>query len=291
MSNSFENPKRLRFTITLALGTFANGTNEVILEGFRSTVEVQKAGGQMMSSCNFRIFGLSQELMSELTTLAFLALSYTKNVVKIEAVDGDNVDLVYIGSIINAWGDYAQMPDVALYVETQAGFFDQLNISEPLQYKGVIDVAVLMGTIASKMGLRFENNNVVDKIDNPNYTGTIIDQLRALAQDTNTEFYLDDTVLAICPKGIARTQNKVIPIISSQTGLIGYPSFDKIGVTFRCLFNAAIRFGGQIEMRSDIKQANGTWAVCSIVHNLESEKPDGQWFSIIRCTSTGVIPL
>lgn len=291
MSNSFQNIKRLRFTITLALGTFADGTNQVILEGFRSIVDVQKGGGQMMSSCNLRIFGLSQSLMAQLTTLAFLALSYTKNVIKIEAVDGDKVDLVYIGAIINAWGDYSTMPDVSLYIETQTGFFDQVKISEPLAFKGVANVADLMQTLANKIGVAFENNNVVSKIQNPNYNGTIIDQLRNLAQDTQTEFYLDDTVLAICPKGIARTKTKIIPIISSETGLIGYPSFDKVGVTFRVLFNAAIRFGGQIEMRSEIPQANGTWQVVSINHNLESEKPDGQWFSTIRCTSTGLTPL
>lgn len=291
MSNSFQNIKRLRFTITLALGTFADGTNQVILEGFRSIVDVQKGGGQMMSSCTLRIFGLSQSLMAQLTTLAFLALSYTKNVIKIEAVDGDKVDLVYIGAIINAWGDYSTMPDVSLYIETQTGFFDQVKISEPLAFKGVANVADLMQTLANKIGVAFENNNVVSKIQNPNYNGTIIDQLRNLAQDTQTEFYLDDTVLAICPKGIARTKTKIIPIISSETGLIGYPSFDKVGVTFRVLFNAAIRFGGQIEMRSEIPQANGTWQVVSINHNLESEKPDGQWFSTIRCTSTGLTPL
>lgn len=291
MSNSFQNTKKLRFTITLAIGTFEDGKNQVVLEGFRSIIEVQKGGGQMMSSCTFRIFGLSQALMSQLTTLAFLAQSYTKNVVKIEAVDGDNVDLVYIGAIINAWGDYSTMPDVSLYVETQTGFFDQLNISEPLNVKGYANVADLMQILANKMGVRFENNNVIRKIKDPYYKGTIIDQLRSLAQDTQTDFYLDDEVLAICPKNIARTKVKVIPVISSKTGLIGYPSFDKIGVTFRVLFNAAIRFGAQIEMQSEIKQANGVWHVISINHNLESEKPDGQWFSTVRCSSTGLPPI
>lgn len=291
MSNSFQNIKKLRFTITLAIGTFEDGTNTVVLEGFRSIIEVQKGGGQMMSSCTFRIFGLSQPLMSQLTTLAFLALSYTKNVVKIEAVDGDNIDLVYIGSIINAWGDYSTMPDVSLYVETQSGFFEQVKISTPLVFKDTVNVADLMQILANKIGVRFEDNNVVDKIKKPNYEGTIIDQLRNLAQDTNTDFYLDDEVLAICPKNIARTKTKIIPKISSSTGLIGYPSFDKIGVTFRCLFNAAIRFGGQIEMQSEIKQANGTWHVISINHNLESEKPDGQWFSTVRCSGTGLPPI
>lgn len=291
MTNSFRNPKKLRFTFTLAIGTFENGNNQVIVEGFRSSVEIQNAGGSMMVNATAKIWGLSQDLISQLTTLAFFAFTYTKNTIKIEAVDGDSSTVVYQGSILNAWADYSSIPDVFLYIETQVGHFNQLTIDQTLEYEGVWKVADLMGIIANRLGVKFENNNVTALIKNPKYNGSLIDQLRTLALDTKTDFYLDNNVLAITQKAQPRTiGQEVTPLISDKTGMIGYPTFNTVGIIFNTLFNPAIRHGGQIQVQSDIKQANGTWQVGSITHYLESEKPDGQWFSVVNCLFSGLVP-
>ena len=292
MTTSFENKKQLRFVVTLAEGVFSDKNNQVVLDGFRAVVEVQKAGGQMMSTSTVRIYGLAQELMNQLTTLAFKAMSYVKNTIDIIVIDGDQQVLIFRGQIINAWGDYSGMPDVCLYIETQTGYFQQVELGNPLAYKGVANVSDLMSVLAGRLGIPLENNNVTAKISNPNYPGSTIDQIRNLASDTKTDFYLDDTVLAICPRGLTRKpQTASAPLISSQSGLIGYPTFDKVGITFSTLFNPSIKFGGQIIMESDIPQANGLWQVCSMVHKLESEKPGGAWFTMIRCTGNGLVPL
>jgi len=292
MTTSFENKKQLRFVVTLAEGVFSDKNNQVVLDGFRAVVEVQKAGGQMMSTSTVRIYGLAQELMNQLTTLAFKAMSYVKNTIDIIVIDGDQQVLIFRGQIINAWGDYSGMPDVCLYIETQTGYFQQVELGNPLAYKGVANVSDLMSVLAGRLGVPLENNNVTAKISNPNYPGSTIDQIRNLASDTKTDFYLDDTVLAICPRGLTRKpQTANAPLISSQSGMIGYPTFDKVGITFSTLFNPSIKFGGQIIMESDIPQANGLWQVCSMVHKLESEKPGGAWFTMIRCTGNGLVPL
>lgn len=292
MTTSFQNKKSLRFTITLAVGVFSGTDNQVVIEGARAVVNIQKGGGQMMTFATCRIFGLAQDLMAKLTTLAFLAMSYTKNILQIEVIDGDAKTLVYLGQIINAWGDYSNAPDVCLYIETQTGFFDQLEVAPPISYSGTVNTADIIQQVATGMGLgKIENNGVDSKVNKPTYSGTYIDQLRAITQDKEIDFYFDSGVLAITPKGIARTQGvRTIPKISDKSGLIGYPTFDKVGITFKNLFNPDIRFGGQILMESDIPQANGVWQVSSVNYDLESEKPNGQWFASVRCTGTGLVP-
>lgn len=292
MTTSFQHKKSLRFTITLGVGVFSGTDNQVVIEGARAVVNIQKGGGQMMTFATCRIFGLAQDLMAKLTTLAFLAMSYTKNILQIEVIDGDAKTLVYLGQIINAWGDYATAPDVSLYIETQSGFFDQLTVAPPISYSGTVNVADIIQNIATGMGLgTIENNGVTSKINNAQYGGTYIDQLRGITEDKDIDFYLDGGVLAICPKGIARTQGvRTVPKINDKSGLIGYPTFDKVGITFKNLFNPDIRFGGQIIMESDIPQANGVWQVSSVNYDLESEKPNGQWFASVRCTGTGLVP-
>ena len=291
MTTSFENKKQLRFVVTLAEGVFSDKNNQVVLDGFRAVVEVQKAGGQMMSTSTVRIYGLAQELMNQLTTLAFKAMSYIKNTIDVIVLDGEQQTLIFRGQIINAWGDYSGMPDVCLYIETQTGYFQQVELGDPLVYKGTANVSDLMLALAKKLGVPLENNNVTAKIANPNYSGSTIDQIRNLAADTKTDFYLDDTVLAICPKGLTRKRTARVPLITSESGLIGYPTFDKVGITFNTLFNPSILFGSRIIMESDIPQANGLWQVCSMAHKLESEKPGGAWFTTVRCTGNGLVPL
>jgi hypothetical protein len=68
----------------------------------------------------------------------------------------------------------------------------------------------------------------------------------------------------------------------------GYPTFDGVGVNFQIVFNPAVRFGGSIQIVTDIPQAAGQWIVTSVNHQLESEKPGGAWFSTVRGNKYGL---
>lgn len=289
---SFSNEKQLRFTVTLAIAKFADGSNQTTIMGLRSVVEVDKGGGQMMCQARIKIYGMDPSVMKAMTTLAWRDLSFTKNTVKIEAVDGDVATTVYEGQIINAWPDFQSAPDVCFAMWTQTGYFDQVKTVTPASFPGPTSVASIYAGIAAKMGVTIENNGVTGQLQSPYFPGSLIDQLRAVSEATRTEYFLDSGVLAVCPNGIARKRPQdLIPLISKATGMKGYPSFDKIGVAFVTLFNPAILFGGQIVMQSeDVSPANGTWQVCSVNHHLESQKPDGAWFSMVRCTGTGLVP-
>ena len=80
----------------------------------------------------------------------------------------------------------------------------------------------------------------------------------------------------------------IIPLISSASGLVGYPTFDGVGVNFQTLFNPAITFGGSVKLVTDVQQAAGEWVVTSVGHRLESEKPGGAWFSNVRGNANGL---
>lgn len=72
------------------------------------------------------------------------------------------------------------------------------------------------------------------------------------------------------------------PVVSALTGLVGYPMFDGVYLSLRTLFNPGIIPGGTIKVESDRDRATGTWQVLSMNHRLESEKPDGAWFTSLR---------
>lgn len=287
MATSFQNKKQLKFVITLGTGSFGTTkNNQITLQGFRASVDIDKAGGQMMGELRAQIYGVSQSDMNSITTLQWKPGYAIKNTIQVFAVDGNQVTLVFQGNILNAWGNYDSMPDVYLQIQAQSAFFNQLIAVAPRSFKGSIGVATIMQQIANSMGLTFENNGVSTQLTDVYLPNTDLTQARLLARAAGIVLIIDDTTLAICPPNTSR--KGIVPLISDQTGLSGYPTFDGVGVNFSILFNPAVTFGGSIKLTSSIKQASGTWIVTSIAHKLESEKDGGAWFSKIRGNSSGL---
>lgn len=284
---SFENKKILKFVITLGTGKFGSSLNDqIILQGFRCTADIDKAGGAQMSTLRAKIYGVLQSDMNSVTTLQWKPNTLIPNTVEVYAIDGYIETLVFSGNIVNAWADYQAMPDVFLQIQAQSGFYNQLKASAPRSFKGAIDVAATMGQIANSLGYNFENNGVDTKLVDVYLPNTGLEQAKDLARAAGCDLYLDDRTLAITPPNVPR--RTIIPEISAQTGLVGYPTFDGIGVNFVMLFNPAVTFGGAIKVVTDVQQAAGEWVVSSISHSLQSETPDGAWFSTVRGNVNGI---
>lgn len=284
---SFENKKALRFVITLGTGKFGSSDNDTItLQGFRASADIDKAGGMMMGTLRAKIYGVNQQDMNSVTTLQWKPGTRIANTVEVYAIDGAAETLVFAGNIVNAWGDYQSMPDVYLHIQAQACYFNGLQAVQPLSIKGGVDVAVVMARIAKDMGLVFENNNVSVMLTDVYVANTLKEQALELARAANFSLYIDDKILAITNKYAPR--KGLIPEISSASGLVGYPTFDGVGVNFQTLFNPAVTFGGSVKLVTDLPQAAGEWIVTSVAHRLESEKPGGAWFSTIRGNQSGL---
>jgi hypothetical protein len=285
--SSFENKKELRFVITLGTGKFGSSSNnQITLEGFRATVDIDKAGGMMMGTLRAQIYGVKQSDMNSITTLQWKPRSLIRNTVEVYAIDGAQETLVFTGNIVNAWGNYQGMPEVFLQIQAQSAYFAQLTPVAPRSYKGQIDVASIMAQIARTMGYTFENNGVNVQLSDMYLANTGLEQAKTLARAAGIDLYVDDNILAITPPNTPR--KGLIPEISKETGLSGYPTFDAVGVNFQILFNPSVVFGGSIKLVTDIVQAAGQWVVTSVAHRLESEKPGGAWFSTVRGNASGL---
>jgi hypothetical protein len=284
---SFENKKALRFVITLGTGKFGSSDNDIItLQGFRATADIDKAGGMMMGTLRAKIYGVAQASMNSVTTLQWKPGTLIPNTVEVFAIDGAAETLVFAGNIVNAWADYQSMPDVFLHIQAQSAFFNALKAVPPRSFKGRVDVATVMGQIARDLGYTFENNGVTTQLVDVYLPNTGMEQAKDLARAAGCDLYLDDKILAIAPPNVPR--KVIIPLISPASGLVGYPTFDGVGVNFQTLFNPAVTFGGSVKLATDVQQAAGEWVVTSVGHRLESEKPGGAWFSSIRGNANGL---
>lgn len=284
---SFSDKKQLRFVITLGTGKFGSSEHDQItLQGFRATADIDKAGGMMMGTLRAKIYGVKQADMNSVTTLQWKPGTLIPNTVEVYAIDGAVETLVFAGNIVNAWADYQSMPDVYLHIQAQSAFFNALKAVPPRSFKGGVDVASVMAQIARDLGYVFENNGVNTQLTDIYLPNTGMEQAKDLGRAAGCDLYLDDKILAITPPNVPR--KVLIPLISPTSGLVGYPTFDGVGVNFQILFNPAVTFGGSIKLETDVQQAAGEWVVTSVGHRLESEKPGGAWFSTIRGNANGL---
>lgn len=288
---SFKNKKQLKFIITLGVDKFKTSDNvekgdQIILQGFRAIVDVDRAGGVQMSFMRARIYGLTQSDVNSITTVQMQLGIKPANTVEVFAIDGDAESLVFAGNIVRAWGDYQNQPDVFLTIQAQAAYYNQLRAVAPSSYRGGVSVAAIMKNLADAMGYEFENNGVTAQLVDPYLSSNAIEQMKEVAAATRTVAFIDDKTLVIFPVGGSRAG--LIPVISAETGLISYPTFDGVMMQCQIMYTPAVAQGCRVTIESDIPQTLGEWIIASVSHRLESERVGGMWASLLRGTRDGL---
>jgi hypothetical protein len=275
------NKKVLSLTITLGSGAFGEELGDTVtLTGFRMTADAVNPGGDSMGRCQIRVFGMRDDVMNKLTTIGSVNTAIkAKNAVLLAAGDADaGMSTVFSGTILDAWADYNAAPDVAFNIIAYSGLAAAIKPVGATSYKGVTDVAAIMNDIAiNEMGIAFENNGVTAKLASPYLPGTAVDKIRAAARAAGIMWAIENETLIIWPS--SGTRAGTVPLVSFETGMVGYPSLSSKGMTVKMMFNPNIKLGGDIEVKSAIPMACGTWHVFSVAHNLSSEMADGPWFT------------
>lgn len=276
--------RRLNVTFTLGTGDFgeAGSQNTVTLSGLRISASVSKAGGPTFTSAQLRVFGMSLSHMNQLSTLGKPLNLERKNAVTLQAgVEGGAMSTVFSGNMRDAWADMNASPRVPFLVTAVDGGLEAIKPVVPNSYQGAVDVATVMTDLARLGGYTLENNGVTQIMSNSYLSGTITDQIKAVAEHAGIRHIIENGTLAIWPKNGSR--GGLIPLINKSSGMVGYPSYTAGGIVVKTLYNPSIQFGGKIKVESIVEPANGQWVVFSVVHDLDSETPNGQWFTTLYC--------
>lgn len=282
----------INVTFHLGTGTFGDGTSDTVkLSGLRTSAQVTLANGPAAGSLQLRIWGLTFDLMNKLSTLGLKVTEQRKNIITVEA--GDTVSgmgVVFIGTIFQGWADFLNMPDVPFHVMARIGGYEAIKPIQPSSYRGATDVVVLMRSLATQMGMSFENTGVSGiQLHDSYYPGTAFDQADAIAKHAGINWTIVGTTLCIWPKGQGRGQQ--VPLISPDTGMMGYPSYTSVGVVVTTLYNPSIGFGNTVQIKSSLPQASGQWIINSMAYDLESMIPGGHWLMRLDTRPVGSQPV
>ena len=268
-----------------------NGKDEVKLTGLRCRVTAAMVGEGVQASLNLSVWGMTLSTMNELSTLRVLPGEIRNNTVTVEAGDeAAGMSVVYRGSIIHGWANMNAQPNVSFEVVALTGQFDDLAPANATSYSGGVDVATMVKGLCERMGRGFVNHGVTAQLADPYHSGSLLAQLRAICQAASVEWVDEGDVIHIYPRhGSRRTPQP--PIVSPETGMLGFPSYTSGGLDLTTRFNPEIKHGGLIEVKSSLTPACGRWAVLNLLHDLESETPNGAWFTTIRAANPAQVPI
>ncbi|GMG89673.1 hypothetical protein Cmtc_08930 [Cupriavidus sp. TKC] len=274
--------KRIDVTISLGTGTFGeSGADTVTLSGLRVQAMVHMTPGDTMPYAQIRVFGLPLEMLNQLTAVGLVnsGVRYHNTVLLAAGDDETGLSTIFNGGIDESFANMDGMPESCLEIITMAGLAASLKPVGALSFQGQADVATIMKGIADQMGVAFEKNGVQVQLANPYFPGTALAQAKACARAADIWMTIDRGTLAIWPKSGARAEQGEIPLISVATGMRGYPRFCSKAIEVSSLFNPLVRPGGKVRIESSLKAACGTFYVSDVTHILESEAPNGQWFT------------
>lgn len=286
--------KKLKVSLLLGSknekGFDEKGNNTVVAEGLRVSAQITSGGGNVMPSANITIYGLSKNVMDRITKIRWNTDDAKFNFIRLEALHDKVYVNVFEGMISFAYPNFGAAPEVMLTVQAITAFQHQIFPTTPTSVKGEVSVAGLINEICQKIGMGFENNGVTAQISNPYLPETGLEQIKKICQAADIDLAIEAQKIAISPKGKGR--NITIPVISPETGLIGYPVPDLSGVKFKCLFDPMIRFHGIVEIRNSIIDiANGQWFIYGLTYYLDSEIPNGRWQCDVSATYIGEVKI
>lgn len=279
--------RRIDLTFQLGKGSFGEGGFDTLsISGLRTSARITKAGGASMALLSMRVYGMRLSDMNKLSTLGKPLTAGRNNVVTVQAgSDTDGMATAFQGTISAAWSNMQDAPNSAMEIQAHTGLIAALKPVQPSSFKGAADVGLIMSGLAKLAGFDFENNGVSVQLANPYFSGSARQQIEACARAANINWIIDDNKLAIWPKGGSR--GGLVPLISKDTGMVGYPAQTDNGIAITTLYNPQVAFGSKINVQSSITPANGIWAIFSLAHDLEAEVPNGKWFTSMQCQVLG----
>ena len=282
--------KKLKAVITLADDSCtvfdSSGNNTLTIETLRMTASVVICNRQA-SQLDLKIFGMRVQDMDALTSAWIDSNAIRDNRVELYADNGDGYKLVFQGTIIEAQPLYKMIPDVPFQILGMISYFNTIDVTQPLSYKGSVDINTIGNDLAQKMGLSF-SSNAVATLNNPNYSGTVFDQLRNSCYDAKVDFYFQGGTLVFTPVGQPFDSTPAV-VLSPTSGLIGYPEYSRRGLVVNSLYDPAFLCGSAIEIQSSaVKGANGRWYPFSAQFDLSANMPRGPWNATLQCNKAGI---
>ncbi|MHA3365187.1 baseplate hub protein [Yersinia enterocolitica] len=254
-----------------------NGNNTISISNVKSTVSCQSSGNLFGTQVNVSIFGLSMDMLSALSSRA-MGL-YGSNTESISMKIFVENTAIFVGRMTSSIANMNQIPNSALMITATANADLQNKIASPFSFNGSTSIKNVIEAICKSAGYSPIINGLNGvMVNNPHYEGSMFQQLEKICYDLNISMSVTPPNISFWETNTKR--DDVIPFISPESGLIGYPIFSNGGVMFQTQFSTLLTTGRNISLKTSLPHADGEYNLSSVTHELSSWMPDGPWHSI-----------
>jgi hypothetical protein len=281
--------RQLRATFTLGgTGAVFPGTNNNVLivggeNGLRISAQVQGTA-RLAAQLSLSVQGMKRADMDAITIAWSQPPIVFDHFVLLEANNGNGWAKVFSGTIIEAQPEYRGAPDTYLSLAAVVGYFQKIAPVEPRSYTETVDIGLVAGDIAEAMGFQFVNGGADAVLAGPIYLhGTLVDQLDTACQMAGCDYYLANNTVTITPRGQPIAGVTAAVRLAKDTGLIGYPVYERTGLNVQAIYQPAFNMGIPLDIESIVPSATGRWYPYSLKHQLDANIPDGKWQTDMKC--------
>lgn len=263
-----ENKRKVIVELETADGRLAR------FDGLNVKFNVKKTACAVMNKATIDIANLSMDRIYELTTFLspymhigkrkriFLYAGYVKN-------DSDSPPLIYKGEITKAMP--SEPPDVWLKCEARTGYFNNQKVVS-LGFNGKLSVKELCGKIAESLKVALNFTATSNKsLDGFTHNGGATDAIGKLNDLGGVVAFEDDGELTVMDAvNPGSNAGGYMRVINRQSGMIGLPQVDHMGVKVKMLLDPAFKVGSRIRVESDMmRKINGEYWSYAITHSGE----------------------
>jgi hypothetical protein len=272
--------KDLHFVFTGNAGVFDNkGTDKITIGNIRASAKLMASGNISGFTAEIALYGLSAELLSMLSTKGTIgAMEEDPGAVEMEIYSGKTQ--LFRGGVYAAYANMNAMPESAMILNAVAGLPLRINVTLPFSAPGSTKLSDMLTAIARGSNLGARIVGVTGTVDNPHCTGSAMQQIIDICSDHLLAYQIVDNVLIVWPQN--GTMDDVVPYVSPETGLVGYPVFSQGGIMFQTTFSPLLSAGRAVELKTSLPNASGRYILTTVEHMLTTWTEGGSWHSICQ---------
>lgn len=251
------------------------GDDVKFYEGLSIKAKGVKFTSPNQGQCTITILNLNQETRDYLMRVAnpFNTSSERKSVILEVGRESTGTSVLYVGDIFRVYP--TEKPDLGLELKCITGNFNKgkLVSRSGQELSSLSSIASGVAT-DNGLGLSFE---VPDRnIANYSFTGSANAQITKLAELSDSDVYVDNSILYVKPAGKPK-EGATVRVLNKSTGMIGVPKGTENGIKVSMLFDSISKIGSQLSLTSEINPVlNGEYSIYKLEFDITSR--DGAFY-------------
>lgn len=274
--------KLLRFEFENYTGAFDDkGNTSLSISNCKAMCKVSYYGNSAGFQTEVTLYGLGLELIAALSAKGIGP--YTDQLARIGMTIYANDTQVFAGQILSSYANMNAVPDASLVISAMAGLELGRRAAKPFSLQGSQPYKDMLEAICKNNGYTFRGVGIDGIIaTNPYFNGSVLDQIRYACNAAGISYAVNGKNITAWRQG--KKVDDVVPLVSKDYGLIGYPVFTPSGITFQSQFSTYLAQGRYVKLITDLPHASGTYQLFAVDHYLSSWVQDGPWMTISQGT-------